>query len=71
MTNGDFLRGLDDIGLAQALYQIINTRDVIIWESLKEQGVDADLVTIPSLGIMHHLKFVQAEYDPPEEGENT
>lgn len=59
MTVADIVRSMNDVDLAQFLYTIISERDKVISESLAEQGIPNSIISIPSLGLMHHLKFLR------------
>lgn len=59
MTIADVIRSMDDIELAQFFYDVVDSRDKVISESLAEQGVPNSLITMPTLGVAYHLGFLR------------
>lgn len=63
MTVADMIRNMTDLELAQFLEAIISERDKVMSEKLAAQGVPHSLIEMPTLSVMHHLKFLQRPVD--------
>ena len=59
MTVADVIRSMTDLELADFLSMIISERDSVMSEKLAEQGVPHSLIEMPTLSVLHQLKFLQ------------
>ena len=67
MTHGDMIRGMDNEALAIMFHEMLAEHDHSILESLKSQGVDADLIEIPAISVHRHIAFLEQEAGQGEE----
>lgn len=63
MTNGDFIRAMDDEALAVLIYDICHGCEENIIHYLDVQGIGLDIIEIPSKSIESYLKWLQQEVD--------
>lgn len=59
MTVADYIRNMDDVRMAHFFQAIISERDKVISEELSLKGIPNSVIEIPSLSILHHLKFLR------------
>lgn len=64
MTAGDYIRNMDDVGLATLFHGLLSSYDHITIERLRAAGVNAELIEIPALSVANHLQMLQS---PAEE----
>ena len=61
MTNGDFIRAMDDNALALLLEQICHVRDEYAIQKLADAGIPVELIEFPTVSIADHLKWLKQE----------
>ena len=59
MTVADVIRSMTDFELAEFLSTIISERDNVMSEKLAEQGVPHSLIEMPTLSVLHQLRFLR------------
>jgi len=63
MTNGDFIRAMDDEALAVLIYDICHGCEEDIIQFLEVQGIGLDIISVPSASVASHLKWLQQEVE--------
>ena len=67
MSVADWIRSRTDFELAEFLEMILHERDLLLIQSLNNQGIEASLVEAPSLSVAEHLKYLQSDFNGGEE----
>lgn len=65
MTNGDYIRSLNDMQMAEFLFELMEYRDSQNQLNLANSGINSSKVVIPAIAINTHYRWLLQEH--PEE----
>lgn len=61
MTNGDFIREMDDNALAVLFEQICHVRDEYAVQKMSDAGIPVELIEFPAVSVEAHLAWLKQE----------